>query len=339
MTRGSGAIRVIEEAYCVDRDDESWLQALLEALHPMLDDGLGTMAAYYRFTSARPEPGRIRTHGMKPDVCQAIVRLNASAPAEQVGAIFRTRPFASSIQKLRTIMDVPATELASVFPNPVVDIMDLNAQSPDGHGIMLSAPLLEHPSLRRTDVVRGERLAAHIAAAYRLRRGLQKLPSALTGADAILSPNGRVEHAEDPAKGAAARAALREAAVGIDRARTSKGRLSEDKATAAWQALVSGRWTLLDHFESDGRRILVARRNDPRVDGPTSLPVRTRQVLAYRALGHPLKCIAYELGLSTSTVWREVARGMSALGVRSTVELARLFGPSDIASTAGPSDE
>ena len=69
-----------------------------------------------------------------------------------------------------------------------------------------------------------------------------------------------------------------------------------------------GRWSLLDHFDSDGRRFVVAHRNDARVADVRGLTLRERQVLAYAGLGHSNKVIAYELGLSTSTVSTHLAR-------------------------------
>jgi hypothetical protein len=52
------------------------------------------------------------------------------------------------------------------------------------------------------------------------------------------------------------------AAKAIDRAR-SRARSNEDEALELWQGLVAGRWSLVEQFDSDGRRFLVARKNDP----------------------------------------------------------------------------
>src|SRR6266481_4745371 len=49
----------------------------------------------------------------------------------------------------------------------------------------------------------------------------------------------------------------------IDRAR---GRLRHDtpeETVALWKVLVGGRWSLVDHFERDGRRYVVACRDAP----------------------------------------------------------------------------
>src|SRR5262249_38062404 len=87
----------------------------------------------------------------------------------------------------------------------------------------------------------------------------------------------------------------------------------------------SGEWSLVDHFEASGRRYLLARRNDPQVAQPRALTLRERQVLAYAAVGHSQKFIAFELGLAPSTVAQHLTSGMRKLGVKSRLDLARFF--------------
>lgn len=118
---------------------------------------------------------------------------------------------------------------------------------------------------------------------------------------------------------------LAHAVVAINRAR---GQLRAEDPTAAieaWKALVAGRWSLVDHVDSDGKRFLVARKNDPDHAGPTGLSRRERQILAARARGFSLKLIAYDLGLSIAGVSRGLQSGMTKLGVRHEGELAAFF--------------
>lgn len=69
------------------------------------------------------------------------------------------------------------------------------------------------------------------------------------------------------------------------------------------ESVVATRWSLLDHFDTDGRRYIVACENRPRLDDARhTLSVRERQVMGYLALGHSSKLIAYDLGISDSTV-------------------------------------
>jgi DNA-binding NarL/FixJ family response regulator len=55
------------------------------------------------------------------------------------------------------------------------------------------------------------------------------------------------------------------------------------------------------------------------------LSARERQVLAFAALGHANKLIAYELGLPESTVSSALRSIARKLGARSRLELVRMF--------------
>jgi DNA-binding NarL/FixJ family response regulator len=100
-----------------------------------------------------------------------------------------------------------------------------------------------------------------------------------------------------------------------------------DAALDAWRDLVAGRWALVDHVDRDGKRFLVARKNDPDAPEASGLTLRERQVIAARARGLPFKLIACDLGLSIATVGRSLRTGMVKLGVSSDAELTVLFRP------------
>jgi DNA-binding NarL/FixJ family response regulator len=149
--------------------------------------------------------------------------------------------------------------------------------------------------------------------------------AAIERASVVLSPTGKLEHATAHAKTPPVREALRDAARAIDRARGSLRRRDPDEAVAIWTALVRGRYTLVDAFDTDGRRFLVARENSPSAPGPSTLTLSERQVAALRAAGHSMKLIAYELDLSPATVSRKLRNAMTKLGVRDAIELARVY--------------
>jgi DNA-binding CsgD family transcriptional regulator len=64
---------------------------------------------------------------------------------------------------------------------------------------------------------------------------------------------------------------------------------------------------------------------DGRSGAPVDLTQRERQVLAYAALGHTNKLIAYELGLAASTVCVLFARASTKLGTPARTETTRAF--------------
>ena len=133
----------------------------------------------------------------------------------------------------------------------------------------------------------------------------------------------RVEHTGDSDDGSIT--ALKEAAKAMQRARGSSRHSDPPGAVEAWRALVSGRWTLLDHFDHDGKRYVVAVRNDPVVPAFAELSPREAQVVAYAAQGHSNKLIAYELGIAPSTVAMHLSTAGGKLNAKSRVELIRTW--------------
>lgn len=119
---------------------------------------------------------------------------------------------------------------------------------------------------------------------------------------------------------------IREAATAVGTARGSLRDDDPDRALELWQGLVSGRWSMVDHFDSDGRRYLVARRNQPAGLPLPGLSARERQVLAYMAMGRSNKHTAYALGIAPSTVSDHLQSGLAKLGIERREDLLRLLG-------------
>ncbi len=141
--------------------------------------------------------------------------------------------------------------------------------------------------------------------------------------EAVVTPSGNVVHAEEPAKPRLAREALRNAVLRMERVRAAHP--DSQQALETWTALVEGRWSLVDHFDTDGRRFVVVRRNDPRVPDPRRLTLRERQVVAYVALGRSNKMVAYEMGLSQSTIADHLGSALRKLGLKTRGELVRVL--------------
>jgi DNA-binding CsgD family transcriptional regulator len=206
------------------------------------------------------------------------------------------------------------------------DYLAVRATDPTNRsGCILVAPRPKATRVSNATRALWMRLTAHLTAGLRVREQLSALGWApLRDADAVVTPAGKIEHADGAARGASARQALREAALAVDRARSSRRRREDpDGALDLWRALVAGQWSLIDFFDSDGRRYFVARENAPHLPDPRALTPRERQVSAYAALGQSNKEIAYSLGLGSSTVATQLGRAMRKLGVRTRVELVQ----------------
>jgi DNA-binding CsgD family transcriptional regulator len=201
------------------------------------------------------------------------------------------------------------------------------AIDPSGYGAALVFLERQNSAISRTTRLSLSRIAAHMAAVHRLRRahtGPHSDPTLRAGA--VLQADGSILHATGDARSQQSREALRDAVCRMERARTRSGRSDRDTALALWRALVDGRWSLVERFESDGRRILIACRNDPASRPTRLLSEMERKVIAILAVGHSLKLCAYELGRAESTVHELAASAMRKMGIRSRAALVELHG-------------
>jgi DNA-binding CsgD family transcriptional regulator len=121
-------------------------------------------------------------------------------------------------------------------------------------------------------------------------------------APAVVSPSNVPLHAQADAGVIDARDDLRRALLAFDKARTNKNR-GVRIATRRWQPRVGSSWSVLDEFEANGRRFVVAI-DSPKPTRPRrrDLSAREYQVLTQAHLGHSDKVIAHTLELSYSTV-------------------------------------
>ncbi|MBK9755859.1 MAG: helix-turn-helix transcriptional regulator [Nannocystis sp.] len=139
--------------------------------------------------------------------------------------------------------------------------------------------------------------------------------------DVVGSPSGTIAGAGGCSP--RAREPLRAAAVAHDRARLC--RRDADDPLDLHRALVAGCWHLVDTFERDGKRYLIARRTTPAPTSGSELSVRETQVAVFAAMGHALKVIAYELGVSESSVATYLRRALVKLRLPDRIALTRQF--------------
>ena len=312
-------VKVLEETYAVERPEGLWLRGVVEAIRPAFEDGLG-MAAYIYDASVRPL-------GVREPIVDGA--LDAAALAQVMGKSDESYVRGSWLSKVAaTASETPGFAehpgvAAVLHPVGIHDVMVVNALDPVGVGCFVGAPLRAVRRLSDAERDRWEHVGAHIRSALRLRlrlgsQGARSEDGATGDIEAVLSHSGKVEHVEKAAEGA--RDALREAVIGIDRARRSLRR-KPSRALASWPALVRARWTLVHEFEAGDDRFIIARANGAATKGPATLSARERQVVGLLAMGHSPKVIAYELGLSHSTIRVLITRARIKLGARSREDL------------------
>jgi DNA-binding CsgD family transcriptional regulator len=93
-----------------------------------------------------------------------------------------------------------------------------------------------------------------------------------------------------------------------------------------WRGLLCGRWRLVDHFDTGGRRFIIARGTPGEARQPLArLSGRERDACARAAKGCANKEIAAELGIAVSTVGMLLLRATRKLRCTSREELIRAF--------------
>lgn len=306
-------VSILEAAYVEAGDDADWEERLLESLST-IDEGLGVVVGgferlpdgharrntSFRGTSAPELLARFEgmVDGMPPgDVSVCFSFVNSGKTGSSVGV----GNFAAYDAIMRPL---GAGDCLGVF-----GLVDWKTT----YGVYV--PLRERRGETPGRSRRLQRLGAHLGAARRARSAHRD--------EAILEAGGRVAHLEGEA--IAERETLRDRVCAIDRARTAAGRADLEAALDAWTALCDGRWSLLDRFDSDGRRYVVARRNHPGLGRPLALSPREEQVVKLHAMGQSSKYVAYTLGLSPATVSAHLRTGMRKLGLASKADLVALW--------------
>ena len=317
------AIALTESAYDLETPEDSWLRRLVETGLPLLDQGHGVVGVAYVSNS----PGtvglaRVDVVAGPEDFAERKRQLMAEAPAAMLQALTHPGVVGTVSQVLRKVRG--GIELWQKHFHWMPDALGLTAMDPDGQGIVIVAGRSGVGSLGTSELRQWRRVSVHFSAGHRIRRGLTgKAGGGLPlWSEAVIDPKSfDVTDAVGSARAARAAEKLRFAARQIDKARSGLRRTDPEKALEIWRGLVDGRWSLVDWFDSDGRRYIVARPNSPNLGDPRGLSEREHQVATYAALGESNKLIGYRLGIAPSTVSEQLAAGMRKLGVTSQAQL------------------
>jgi len=327
-TFGAATIDFTETAYDLSLGRTEWLPCLLEAGRHFLDQGLGVAGV----TFSRDAEGRtFEMHEVHVTGCQEdfVVRLARASGDAPEGFLWKvSRPTVPMTLSEASVGEEAGFERVMRHFSHANDGLGISACDPDGQGVYLIAPLVERTSLTSRERERWQMVAAHFGAGNRLRRALAQddigCEEAIGQAEAILDANNlRIEEAKGSASGADALEKLRAAAKCVDRARGRLRRTDPEAALQIWDALVRGRWSMVDWFDSDDRRYLLAIPNSPNVDDPRGLTHQEACVVSYVVSGHTNKLIGYQLGLSKARVSTLVQSAMRKLDVRTRPQLVK----------------
>jgi len=345
---------VLDAAYATAESETVWLENVVRAALPHLDQGAGLHAwivdlapdgsialRHPMAVGVTPEwAANWRTQwwdvfmeGARPAdvrflhqfaVCSYATtlwdatRVGAPTYAQYLGHLARTG-YGRTHARFVPPGERPVGDGPRLYP----DSFNVAALDASDRGCALVANLTEpHEGHRVPPAVAAlwERLAAHLAAALRLQRAMW--PAGTGGAELILEGDGRIAHAEGLAETRDVRDRLRDAMLRVDAIRRRTQRTDPGEVLETWRALHDGRWSVVEQFERDGRRYILARPNVPKPHSPeVSLSEREAQVARLVAQGQTNKLVAYALGVSVSTVGTLVHRAMAKLGARNRAEL------------------
>ena len=327
--RDEAAIAILEAAYRLDLAEGDWLQNLGEIAR----DTTGSVNVRASVNAPSAEnPFFVRNVRFVP-YDEALIAATAgveqegaaSAPAERMAsAHLRTiaqlsSDFAGSFgqgERHRELFEKHVSRW-SIRDTLIVQGTDLSNQS-----LVLTLALAERGPLppRRQNI--WNRVAVHLSAALRLRNTLEAAGAgAIEDAGAIFEPSGKCVHA---ANGKTASEELKNAAMAVDRARGRRTRDDPEAALDLWRGLFAGRWSIVEAFDTDDRRFLVAHENDPAVREDRALTRREKQVAGLAALGLGDGMIGYSLGLAEGTIRTHLKRAMRKMGIASRHQLVEI---------------
>ena len=313
-------IALVEAAYDLEIPQSEWLTELGQPMRESLDG----VSAYVFEINQRDGEFMLGDHQSEdPRVAEHLQRTVSGMPKQLLQLFFGTPLLATSSSDVLAAAGVQLdnTLLATLYAEVgFKDTFAMTAFDPLGDGVGLGVGLRD-----RIDPPKGQRVlwtqvAAHVAAAFRLRRRLNGR-NPVDQASAVLRTDGKVDHLE-PGVDADQRELLRQAVDRVERAR-ARGRAT-DEALELWQSLIAGEWSLADQFEGSGRRFYVAVRNPPEIADSKALTRREAEVVSYLACGTKTQAAAYALGLDEVTIRGYLRTALAKLNMRSRAELIAL---------------
>ena len=321
-------LSLIEQAYRLDQDARAWHDSIAEHAANVFPGDTGAMA--YSFDATNPENGvRVDAWGASrvPDsFVEATLRLNETTRPEDAARFYHRGILCATVSEMIEKAGGSAltnrTYNTSVGERGFSDTFGLTASDPTHRGLVVNSPLPHATTLNARVKLAWQQVGVHLHVAYRLRTSLQAMAM---DPEAVVDPDGSVLHCETESKDPRLREPLRHAARAIDAARARGGPSEPTEALEMWQGLVSGRWTLIETFESDGRRLFLAYPNEIDLANPRALTPRERAVVGYVVQGDSNKWIAYQLGIRPATVARHLSVALRKLGLGHRHELIWLY--------------
>lgn len=325
----SNVVRAVHAAYDLEGNEDEWLEQLTGVMGPLLDRGRGLVGFRWRNTpSGGVRADNFSLVGGRPGDHEMLHALHANLDRTRASLAYRAPYTFRSLSEIATAHPTLA-ELSEdqdmrqiAHARDLLDFEMLRVDDANGQGWMFSVLRQAFTTIapRRREV--WQRVGAHIAAAARLRMKLTE--PALDAAAAVY--DGSAKTLSVDADGLKPRD-RRKRLLALIEARRHAAELADHdplEALDLWGGLVDGQWSLLDVVDTDGRSYTVLRENPLDVRSSVSLTERERQVAWLVGRGHHVKLVAYELGLSASTIRSQLRSAMRKLNIDERSGLYRL---------------
>lgn len=303
---------MIEAAHDGQGDWRAWGDRLLDAATPLFSSspvslGLSrrdedayevmaissqqrSLANFWSRLSSRLRPAALDPYWRYPKYVGTTVEILARTPP---------------LEDLRSFLTlVEASDILGLVA--IVDDVSLSIGAPQDTRIRLQT----HERRLLTQV------AIHMETGLRLRLHPES-------AIAFLQPDGRVLHAEGATRrDARIRERLTRHVTRVERTRLRRVR-QRPEAVHAWQALVDGRWGLVERCEPGGRRhyVVLETVRGRHLRALSALEAHALELSARGLLG---KTVAYAMGVPPATVSKLLGSATLKLGVRNRTKLVQL---------------
>lgn len=315
------SIAIVEACYRAEASDERWLADLFDVTRPLLNYGPGVGFALVTWSESERKLELVRSEGFSSD----LVRLQIGGTQEVEHPTFLRvwYPAKPIVYASNTLRKFRPSSLKTAFFEQLrlhgaKDALGFFGHPGVGRSFMLMTLLPKRQSVERGALQTLARVRIHLETALRLRLQPPVLPVA------VLTPHGRVLHAESESSSNQGRNLLIEQVSRIENTRSPLQRADPAQALLAWRALVDGRWTVAERVDTDGKRFYFAYEiavDAPRYGGLTPLEARLLELAAQGLTG---KHSAYALGISEARVSRGLADGAARLGFASISDLVRV---------------
>jgi len=316
-TRASDPLAIVEAGYDLHVDDAEWVARITEAVSRELVGPLGTVGYHFqRERELRYVLSAISVARGDAALALSTTKVVRGLPFDDLARFYGRQGITTTQESCRVSLPLQAAD------DGIVDFCGV-VIGDGATGVAIGAPLPDVAALGTSARRRWRSVSAHLSAVFRLRAGL--LRRRTQSEEALLTPGGRLLHATGRVAGSrTAQCMLREAALSMEKARGPLRRQDPHRALDLWRELVAGRWTIIDRFESCGRRLLVAHENAPEAARLRELSPPQHTIVRKLLDGRAAAGIALELGMTPSTVSQHIHYALRKLRLRSVSELATL---------------